>query len=165
MKIGRHFASFSEAIRVGAKLRPRQCFNALSKDSQNATCAQGAGLEAIVGDGFERIDRDDLRELLETQGWFEYLSQPPSVSPCGCVFDADTLANEFGSPIYKSCLWMAVVHLNNIHRWTRERIADWLYAEEEKLGFVTIDTEASKPEMIAEPSTSEVTVQFAALNK
>ncbi len=50
-------------------------------------------------------------------------------------------------------------HLNDQHEWTREQIADWLYAEEEKLGFVTvIESEALKPEMIAEQQPEKVTV-------
>lgn len=48
--------------------------------------------------------------------------------PCGCWRDG--LQYEFGKPIMKPgkkvLLWQLVQHLNDKHRWSREKIADWL---------------------------------------
>jgi hypothetical protein len=46
-------------------------------------------------------------------------------------------------------------HLNDHHGWTREQIADWLYSEEEKLGFVTLVEAEPFNEMSPKISTVE----------
>lgn len=54
--------------------------------------------------------------------------------PCpGC--DADSGMMTFASN---------ALHLNDVHRWSREQIADWLFQEEEKIGFLTLTEEASE---------------------
>lgn len=118
-KIKKHFCSFSEAIREGAKIRP-QGFGELVVGGK--TCAIGAGLEAMgyadIGDSW-----------LDAARKYPYLASrladgfPCPVSECFC------------RPEY---LYRVVIHLNDHHRWTREAIADWLESEEEKLGFVTL---------------------------
>lgn len=117
----KHFCSFSEAIREGAKLRP-QNFGGGMDEERTKTCAFVAACEAIVGtlDGpeFSHFNANVLyRYLIESN------AECPT-SPC-------TIEVPF-------CLMNIIFHLNDVHQWTREAIADWLESEEEKLGFVTI---------------------------
>lgn len=118
MEIKKHYASFSEAIREGAKLRP-QIFNVFA--TKNGTCALGAGAEAITG---ERCYATDVCEILEAT--YGYMTVWRDCVHC-------PLSD--GTFLY---LRDAVIHLNDEHHWTRERIADWLETEEEKLGYVTL---------------------------
>jgi len=117
MKIQKHYAAMSEAIREGAKLGP-QAFGTWRID--NRTCVMGAASEAVFGPHLENgVSLVDL---------WPYIGK--NSARCPECKDED----------YLSCV---MVHLNDEHRWTREQIADWLYAEEEKLGFITL-TEANK---------------------
>lgn len=114
----KQYCSFSEAIREGAKLRP-QAFGAGILDG--GTCAYGAGVEAICGSLEPAI-----YQAVNPYQLFPYLRSGTECPGCGDT-KVDFLA--------------AIYHINDMHQWTREAIADWLYAEEEKLGFVTITTD------------------------
>ena len=128
MEITKHYASFSEAIREGAKLRPQQARNRLFE--HGATCAAGAGLEAMGLTDADCVHGFHFGKFLIAA--YPYLGRE-SVCPQRCpdyVGDGSVLS--------------VVTHLNDMHRWTREAIADWLEKEEEKLGYVTvIDNEMS----------------------
>lgn len=88
----------SEEIRLGAMLRP-QAFGHLIADG--ATCAIGAACEAI----------GQLCCGFPVQWEWAHSQAPVTCLACA-------------KPIWSVAL--TIVHLNNDHRWTRERIADWL---------------------------------------
>lgn len=122
----KHYCSFSEAIREGAKVRP-QAFD--SYFNSGGSCAYGAGLEAMTG----RITA--APSLVVEQ--FRYLMDSGATCPA-CLSDE--------AEPYKT-IAKVIFHLNDDHQWTREQIADWLESEEEKLGYVTI-TESVEQESL-----------------
>lgn len=152
------YVLFSEAIRDGAKLRPNQLYYKSVDVEANAACATGAGLEAIFGeppttDCFRRY-----RVLMRKH--YGYLANTRADFPCGCSLD-DALANGEDPQLLsikddKTNLWGVIIHLNNTHQWTRERIADWLETEEEKLGFVAlIEAERVAPSFVTVTSKGQ----------
>src|ERR1051325_2910153 len=101
----KHYCTFSEAIREGAKLRP-QAFNEYYIDG--GSCAVGAAAEAM---GFDKV------RMVEAENAFAYM-QAAGVDCPACKRINSLLG--------------VCTHLNDTHRWTREQIADWLETEEEK---------------------------------
>jgi hypothetical protein len=121
----------SEAIRLGAMLGP-QCFSRLF-DESGGSCAIGAAIEAVGQANKGRWlpvgrywNEDDLvfydaarAHILAYQvpiHWkpvFEAIEQVQC--PVGCGREA------------------SIPHLNNLHRWTREQIADWVERIENQL--------------------------------
>jgi hypothetical protein len=97
----------SEAMRKGAALGP-QLFNRLM-DDEGGSCAYGAVIKVSTA----------LTDILGGMA-------PEAVCPVGpCAhFTADGL-HRAQQPVG---LLRVVVHLNNDHRWTREKIADWIEA-------------------------------------
>lgn len=133
MKIKKHFCSFSEAIREGAKLRPQLFgYSYPSQFEARGTCAIGAGIEASYG--YKALDDSFAGNL----SWelFPYLA-----STGGCPVPACNVRGNWCS------LYFTIVHLNDSHEWTREAIADWLETEEEKLGYVTLTEESEALEL------------------
>lgn len=108
----------SEAIRLGAMNKP-QVFGALIRDG--GTCALGAAYDAVgllIG---ENADVPCLGAEM-----FPLLN---TASDCpDCYF----VRNEFTG--------FVITHLNDLHQWTRERIADWVETLEPKA-----DIEAPPP--------------------
>lgn len=88
----------SDAIRLGSMMKP-QGYRALS--SESGTCALGAALDAI--------------------------SQPDS-APCyhWPIVDDFVVGCPACLGITQTWLGFIIAHLNDDHRWTRERIADWI---------------------------------------
>ena len=97
--------TLSEAIRLGAMLHP-QCFGqGRLYDNEGyvrATCAISAAQLA----GFDTTDLDSETELDRT-------------FPCPCPAENKCRRGPF-------VLSSIVRHLNDTHRWTRERIADYV---------------------------------------
>lgn len=123
IQIKKYYCSLSEAIRAGSLLRP-QCAGKLF--TLTKSCALGAGYEAVTGLSDEPTD-SEFREFQDLYAATFAMRPPCPVDKCrDCSFDD---------------LGFVVTHLNDYHTWAREQIADWLYAEEEKLGFITITTE------------------------
>lgn len=118
------FGSFSDAIRAGIDLVPTQAFG-WSGDSFSA-CVLWTGRRAI---GLNEGDLVDLYPDLLT------VTQCPE-----CEFTAPLKDRDFGE-------MGVLVHLNDDHQWSRERIAAWLQAEEDKRGYVTI-TESVEPKSL-----------------
>ena len=107
----KHYCTFSEAIREGAKLRP-QAFEEYYIDG--GSCAVGAAAEAMgFGEGC----------VAEAENTFAYMQ----------AAGVDCPACKRINSLLGTC-----THLNDVHKWTREHIADWLEAEEEKLGYITL---------------------------
>lgn len=94
----------SEAIRLGAMIRP-QGFIIGPYDCFRKSCALGAALEA-VGLGYTYAHQ----KVKERWTWIN--NEP--VLKCPECKDV----GEFQ--------YIVGVHLNDFHRWTRERIADWV---------------------------------------
>lgn len=140
----KQYAYFSGAILDGAKLRP-QAFNESypAQFEARRTCAIASGIEAIAG--FQAIDDCMAADVVFAS--FPYMNN---------IYQGCPVGDECGD--YFS-LYGTAVHLNDDHHWERERIAAWLYAEEEKLGFITLseETEAHKPEMTSEFETVKTT--------
>ncbi len=89
----------SEAIRLGCLIAPQQAFNHYLSGDGAAACALGA---AALGWNTDPV---------EAQFLIEDVLLPRTVCPePGCT------DGHFG--------WPAI--LNDTHRWSRERIADWL---------------------------------------
>lgn len=95
-----------EAIRLGSKLHP-QGFGGFRnyQGGTIVTCAIGAVGEAIGLDLKKNINAERLRHHWP---WMFQTSSPCPV--CQCEYQV-------------ICI---ITHLNDDHRWTRERIADWV---------------------------------------
>lgn len=93
----------SEAIRLGAMLRP-QAYGHLFRISDGTSCAFGAAFEA------RGIAFGTSLDMVPWRQWWTWL--PNSVA-CPACAQENYAADQ-------------IVHLNNDHRWTRERIADWV---------------------------------------
>lgn len=100
----------SEAIRLGSMLRPNQSYGAMFVAEENATCALGAAAEAlgILDLEYRNAYKDGARAPAD---WRPVVLQPVKCPGCALKF---------------SRVDKAVIHLNNRHRWSRARIADWI---------------------------------------
>lgn len=102
----------SEAIRLGAMMKP-QCFNGMTNPDQTESCAVGAAYDAIglLGRLRPGLDRVNIKELVAEAAphWIPIIDAPSACPACG-----------YGMK------WLAIAHINDKHRWTRERIADWV---------------------------------------
>lgn len=117
----------SEAIRLGAMLKP-QAFDALvsGEGGKGGSCAIGAAIEAFG------IEMDEFAcDLLAAR-----VSFPVVGCPC-------CLAAGFGKKLD------VIMHLNDVHRLTREQIADWVATIEPQ-------TETAEPE-VSLPSVAQET--------
>jgi hypothetical protein len=118
----------SEAIREGAK-KTRQCFNFYIDDALTglpvATCALGAA--ADVAGLFPEIKR--LETLSPMFSRWPILDVTPEM-PCNCGGRAAALS-------------IAIAHLNDAHRWSREAIAEWVEVIEGKADEVAVPAAVS----------------------
>jgi hypothetical protein len=111
----------SEAIRLGSALR-KQAFDAYFVDSRS--CAIGAAAEAM---GCAYGDRPSAHMLLHHFPALLYTS----TYPCGCNFeDQQGLV---------SLVETIIIHLNDRHHWTRERIATWIETVERRAELIGSD--------------------------
>lgn len=92
---------FSEAIRLGATLRP-QAYGRLF--DRGRSCAIGAAYEAA--------GVSDSHSVLP-EGWFDFLIRQGGQQ---CVECGELLTDNY----------KAISHMNDFHFWTRERIADFV---------------------------------------
>ena len=95
----------SEAIRLGSMLKPQGFGDKSANPEQEATCALGASLSAIGASVRDVTKYDFLR-----QRW-PFLCERKQCPACG---------------FNRAALWIISDHLNDRHKWTRERIADWV---------------------------------------
>lgn len=144
MKVKQLFCSFAEAMRAGIPLGP-QTFDRFG-GAYGASCALGAGLR-----GLGVSARADYVKQIFRQHYPYMLRARRIHCPASHVLDKQCLQNS---------LQDMVMHLNDYHRWTREKIADWLYAEEEKLGFITLEN-VPETQVARESRDSVVTPEFA----
>lgn len=92
----------AEAIRRGAKLRPKQCFGAFYDLENGASCALGAAMDGAA------IQHSDAFKQIYGSG----------VLNCKFQELRDVVQGE-------SLGWLIQAH-NDRDAWTREQIADWL---------------------------------------
>lgn len=106
----------SEAMRLGTMMREKQAFYTLFDPHKNATCALGAAAEAIGILDTTQFNNyiPGARAPREWQRLDEVTARCPA-----CDFSDDV----------QECIF----HLNNHHRWTRERIADWVEVQEQRI--------------------------------
>jgi hypothetical protein len=109
----------SEAIRLGCLIAPKQLFGKTrdySGGDRQKACAIGAmelGLGDASGNGAD----------------FEAFRRLRDMTPTTCPVDPTHEYHEYG---VENVGWSddagptAIAHLNDDHRWSRERIADWL---------------------------------------
>jgi hypothetical protein len=90
----------SEAIRLGAMMRP-QAFRTLLSD--DAACALGAALLAVGA-----CPEEAVRSTLNRWPWASIVSA--DCPRCG----------------RSRTVFRVITHLNDRHRWTREQIANWV---------------------------------------
>jgi hypothetical protein len=116
---GERMMKLSEAIRLGAMLGP-QAFGCL--EYNGATCALGAAYKAL---GITKPSEMNLGEP------FENITCPE----CGDVGRGDSL--------------VTIAHLNDIHRWTREHIAEQVEIWEREL---EAQQQAAQPAQVEVPA-------------
>jgi hypothetical protein len=98
----------SEAIRAGARLRRKQAFGVLL-DSAGGTCALGAAADAVGGlDTETRLYRHGWKA---PQEWHSLVKAGAKCPECGTPFKR---------------LDDCIVHMNNVHKLRRNRIADFV---------------------------------------
>ena len=118
--LGQHdpATKLSDLIRIGARRRP-QCFGAYFS-SEGGSCAMGAAMEALTGSTDVRMGIEALRRAF------------PDLLSLDNLFVCPLAPSEINGTL-EVCIGLSglVTHFNNDHRWSRERIADWL----EVLGF------------------------------
>lgn len=113
---------FSEAIRLGAMIRPQAFFTLFDLETQSS-CALGAAAEAIgVLDLTAQNRFIENAKTLVPREW-KWAKQTVECPECGTDWVSECF---LGSDVQG-----VLVHLNNDHRWTRERIADWVALLEE----------------------------------
>lgn len=95
----------SDAILKGCEMRPVQSFTNYGV-SGGPACVQGA---ALVGAGIDAHDESVRSLMYETWPWVITELRCPS---CGSSLEMSVIGVLF--------------KLNDIHRWTRERIAAWV---------------------------------------
>jgi hypothetical protein len=96
-----------EAIRLGGSLGP-QIFHQ-STDGIGGTCALEGAMKAVGA-----LDRD--RGIV-----FPELFVVPSFMPCGCPAETPL---RFSISVAGESIRALIIHLNDAHYWSRERIAD-----------------------------------------
>jgi hypothetical protein len=104
----------SDAIRLGARLRPTQAFWVTFERKLNATCALGAAADAV---GILDTEVRNGYTGKAPEEWRPIVIQRATCPDCH---------EEFRQ--VDSC----IIHLNNEEHWTRERIADWVEIYEHK---------------------------------
>lgn len=122
--------TLADAIREGAK-QTTQCkgeyvrvlFSSATHEPQYEACALGA---AAIGIGLKKLTGNAIDSGLITV--YPELSEVVTTCPV-CRWDCT--------------LYAAVAHLNDMHDWTREAIADWLDSQVLELTPVTVSQETT----------------------
>lgn len=96
----------SEAIREGAKLLPQGFGSKCVRDNKNTSCAMEAAIHVVAGSP-EYNSINLLRD-----GEYGILRRVVACPADGCNLHSD--------------LETAITHLNDIHKWTRERVAGFV---------------------------------------
>lgn len=138
----------SEAIREGARKSGPQLFGILHGVEGHAegggACAMGAALSLVWG---WRCLLENGAHLYPSACEKWPLLNRVVILPCGCQLS------------YKQITTLvAIVHLNNVHRWTREAIAEWVGTVEKEM-----EAEAEKVAQVATEPVVERALEAVAL--
>ena len=114
----------SEAIRLGSMMGP-QCFGYMRLGE--ATCALGAAYKALD---------DSVREVSMTDIY------PWLAKKIICPVDYCSGITEV--------IFIIAQHLNDDHRWTRERIADWVATVEPKEEIKVVEEKVEELELVSQ---------------
>jgi hypothetical protein len=109
----------SEAIRLGAMLRPQAKFHFFA---DGGSCALGAAFEACGALVFPRSSFMGVEGI--------------RIFPILTALVEHPITKSIGS------LWLAIVWLNNYDGWTRERIADWVETIEKEMEAAAVEAAA-----------------------
>lgn len=145
----------AEAIRLGALLHPQAFRSLFTRDAPDvpivATCALGAAYDAIgqlapIAAGVPTASAD----------WRAYTPRWPELTlltgyPCPVCARAGGY-----QPVIKSVNidWspqLLITHLNDVHQWTRDAIADFLEREIEPQVYSTTEAAPAAPGLSTEP--------------
>lgn len=111
----------SEAIRLGATMKP-QAFEQIITADRSATCVWGAAIDAI---GFPERDAEPNEVSSNGRGKTQYGGRVVALPPEWQKFTLRRYTcDECGVPCSSGVVYLA--HLNDVHLWTRERIADFV---------------------------------------
>ena len=122
--------TLSEAIRLGAMLYPQRFKgDGITEAMGGAEPSACAGIAAAIAAGCPLIPCDPPRvgrqgglvyhDVEWPRAWIDLFMLPAQCPECA-------------HPRYPTILWN-LIHLNDDHRWTRERIADWVETIEPKV--------------------------------
>lgn len=103
--------TLSKAIRIGAKKRP-QCFKSVFKDVRGLgihSCVVGAAYEALWDSTFPDSYHAGMNRVSNTN-----------------ILKVKTLCPSFKCHYENDYIIFMLEHLNDVHYWTREQIADWV---------------------------------------
>ncbi len=120
----------SDAIREGAKLRPQGfgdffgVWGTLEKPETFTSCAVGAALEVSIPLVAQLLASGSVDGVLGFRG-LEALETFPALKRQGIGCPVPDCKDEYGTE-FGQILLNVIAHLNDVHRWTREQIADWL---------------------------------------
>jgi hypothetical protein len=109
-----------QAMLEGAKLGPQVFGHANSDKGDGGTCAIGAVCKAVGVSNAEMVWNNGLNNLY-----------PELLSASNCP-QCENKGFEYWGFWYEFNLQRVIVHLNNDHRWSRQRIAEWLANRELK---------------------------------
>ena len=123
--------TLSEAIRLGATLGPQ--IHGQIAGADDATCALGSAIKAAglqvdstVLAGMPTRDGTYGATVVVPDAWGVILC---TIATCPHCQDNTRALERVGlcpPPQIKQLVSQIVPHLNDAHRWTRERIADWI---------------------------------------
>lgn len=126
--------ALSHAIRLGAMMKPQAFGSTVTANGD--TCARGAALDAI-GLLADTPSKASAR-WYDVEAWF-WTQITDSVCPVANCPSAD----KSGTVQY-----LMAYHLNDYHRWSRERIADWIELHEPE-AMLPERCEAELPEIVS----------------
>ena len=125
----------SEAIRLGAMLRPQGFGRVLDRNGR--TCALGAAYEAV---GISLTQPGEI-----PKNWLPMLDYAPWSIPCPACGGRQTKADNYRKFTFGETV---VTHLNDVHKWTREAIADWVATVEPEEMVQVKEVEAETSEVV-----------------
>ena len=134
----------SEAIRLGAMMHPQHFgdMHEFGDDGRGnriiiGSCALGAALDAGWAEDATMGGDPVIKSLM---GWY----------PCPQCHLSYYQSHNINAAAFPPFLLCVIVHLNDSHHWTRERIADWVELLENK----TLTDESKKDESLSHDRTA-----------
>lgn len=130
----------SDAIRLGAMLKPQAaCIH--SPHAGGSTCGIGAAADAIgaLGRPYD-IASDQFAMRAVEERWPAVTKASAECAACG--------ASLYGL--------LMIQHLNDVHHWTRERIADWVETLELQQAVAAVDPALPIAELTADHAREKV---------